>query len=307
MFLVFSSLFESYKRDNRTSLYYLFSLLPFFVWLIFDILSKLFDVGHTNFILSPLATSFFAKIIILAFGLSLRFNLFKQESEVFQHKLNQSNLEAAHEVLIVREDERHRIAQDLHDDIGETLGVLKGLLSSQSLAGGEPHHQLIGLLDKAANDLRNISNDLMPSDFERFGLIKSIENQLDKINQSKQISFDFLVSRAVKTQNLEHEPTISCIANELTNNVLKHAKATEATLQLLYVPENLHLIVEDNGIGFHSNQQENEGIGIKNLYSRAKYIDAKINIDSSARGTTFIIEIPYKKPENTHRRRPSSL
>lgn len=295
VFLVFASLIESFRKGNRAALYYLFSLQPFLVWLIFESLSKFFGIGHTNFILPPLAISFFAEIIILAFGLSLRFSLFKKESEAFQQKLNQRKVETAHEVLTAQEDERQRIAKDLHDDIGGTLGVLKGLFSSQQVTGSERYNQWISLLDKATNDLRNISHDLMPSDFERFGLIKSIENQIDKINQAKQIQFEFLVSGEIKTQNLEHELTIYRIANELINNVLKHAKATEASLQLLYMPENLHLILEDNGVGYHSNQQESHGIGIKNLYSRAKYIDAKINIDSSARGTTFIIEIPYKK------------
>ena len=82
----------------------------------------------------------------------------------------------------------------MHDDIGGTLGILKGLFSSQPMAGGEQYNQLVGLLDKASNDLRNISHDLMPSDFERFGLIKSIENQTDKINQAEHISFEFLVA-----------------------------------------------------------------------------------------------------------------
>lgn len=288
-FLVIYALLK--KINPAATIIYLIGICPLFIFSIFTYLRNLTLVQHSKWLEyeTQIACVLF-EILILMLGLGVRYKLLTKESEVFQQRLNQNRVETAHEVLTAQEDERQRIAKDLHDDIGGTLSVLKGLLSLQSI-----DNQMIVLVNKAANDLRNISHDLMPSDFERFGLIKSIENQIDKINQAKQIQFDFLVSGNRIIQNLEHELTIYRMANELINNVLKHAKATEASLQLLFMPENLNLIVEDNGVGFHSNQQESEGIGIKNLYSRAKYIEAKINIDSSISGTTFIIEIPYKK------------
>ncbi len=289
-FLVIYAL--SKKINPAASIIYLIGICPLFVFSIFTYLRNLTLVQHSRWLeYETQIVCVLFEILILMLGLGIRYKLLKKESEVFQYKLSQSKVETAHEVLTAQEDERQRIAKDLHDDIGGTLSVLKGLLSLKGIDSQE-----ISLIDKASNDLRNISHDLMPSDFERFGLIKSIENQIDKINQAKQIQFDFLVSGEIKAQNLEHELTIYRMANELINNVIRHAKATEATLQLLYMPDNLHLIVEDTGVGFHSNQQENEGIGIKNLYSRAKYIEAKINIDSSEKGTIFVIEIPYKKP-----------
>ena len=299
----FFALYALSKKINPSAtIIYLVGICPLGIFSIFTYLRNMTLVQPSKWLEyeSQIACVLF-EILVLMLGLGIRYRFFKKESVMLQQKLNQSKVETSHQVLVAQEDERQRIAKDLHDDIGGTLSVLKGLLSLRV------DHQAVILVDKAVNDLRNISHDLMPSDFERFGLVKSIENQLDKINQSKQIQFDFLVSGEIMAQNLEHELTIYRIANELINNVLKHAKATEASLQLLYMPENLQLIVEDNGVGFHSNPPESEGIGIKNIHSRAKYIGAKINIDSSARGTIFMIEIPHKKRENTHRRRPPSF
>jgi signal transduction histidine kinase len=79
---------------------------------------------------------------------------------------------------------------------------------------------------------------------------------------------------------------------ELSNNILKHANATEATLQLIYYDTYLELMAEDNGTWIPENKKE--GIGLMNINSRVNYLKGKINIDSGKSGTTIVIQIPYK-------------
>jgi len=91
--------------------------------------------------------------------------------------------------------------------------------------------------------------------------------------------------------NREAETLIFRIVNELVGNVQKHAKATEATVQLVYHDTFLNLIVEDNGIGFHTHQ--GEGVGLRNLRTKAEYLNAELSIDTNERGTSVILTIPF--------------
>ena len=77
---------------------------------------------------------------------------------------------------------------------------------------------------------------------------------------------------------------------ELTNNILRHAQATEGIVQLMYNSDNLELLIEDNGIGFHPGQ--NAGLGLQSIESRGLFAGT-MRIDSSAHGTTIIIHLPY--------------
>ena len=81
---------------------------------------------------------------------------------------------------------------------------------------------------------------------------------------------------------------------ELSNNILKHSHASEATLQLIYYDMYLEIMAEDNGTGFSEVQNENEGMGLKNIKSRISYLKGEMNIDSGKTGTTVMIQIPYK-------------
>jgi signal transduction histidine kinase len=297
--LVFASLYEAYKRGNRASLYYLFSLFPFCIWLIFDSFSKFFGIGHLPFVLPPFAISFLAEIIILAFGLSLRFNLFKKESEVFQQKLSQSKVETAQQIIIAQENERNRIAQDLHDEVGGSLGTLKGMLSSL-VSKDKKYLESLKLLDKTHQDLRNISHNLMPPEFEYFGLKNSLSNSLQNLQRAyPAIKFEFLVTGNELRLKPEIELNIYRIISELLNNVIKHSKATEATVQLNFYADEIIMMVEDNGVGIKNknNLDDTSGIGLKTINSRANYIGANLVFDSNQFGTTVVFEF-FLSPEN---------
>lgn len=78
---------------------------------------------------------------------------------------------------------------------------------------------------------------------------------------------------------------------ELNNNIIRHAAATEANIQLLYYDDHLEVMAEDNGIGF--SKTNNDGIGLNSIKSRISYLHGNLNIDSNKFGTTVLINIPY--------------
>ena len=83
------------------------------------------------------------------------------------------------------------------------------------------------------------------------------------------------------------------IIMELTNNIIKHSQANEATVQLVYHETHLSISAEDNGIGILPSISD--GIGLKNIRNRIRYLNGTFNIDSGLNGTTIMMQIPYKK------------
>jgi len=109
---------------------------------------------------------------------------------------------------------------------------------------------------------------------------------LNKLSNSE-IRFNFVKIGTEVSLDVSTEIQIFRIASELINEVIKHAEATEATLQLVYQPEYLNLIVEDNGI----NESRFE---MNNLSSKVGFVNGNIEIDKNKHGSTVIVEIPYE-------------
>lgn len=191
------------------------------------------------------------------------------------------------EIINVREIERKRIAQDLHDDIGGTLGALKMHISSPDM----DKQRAFALISKAIADLRQISHNLLPPPKQGDLPFQSIIEQIKEINNLAVLQIKNGIEELNITLPAIVEITVSRIVSELLTNILKHAKATEAMVQIHAEDNILQVIVEDNGIGFDTHAQS-LGIGIRNIVSRVEFLKGKINIDSNQYGTTIIIEVP---------------
>jgi signal transduction histidine kinase len=206
--------------------------------------------------------------------------------------------DVAQRIIVAQEDERQRIAKDLHDDVGATLSTLQLFVSNQAYKSvpikdsNTQNEKISYLVKKAIVDIRNIAYDLLPYDFLETGLFASIRTRIDDLNNKGPILFN-LVILGDENVFITNTKSISIfrITNEIINNILKHSYAAEATLQLIIENNILEIICEDNGIGFE-NANTNKGMGLKNLHSRINYLNGKLSIDSNAKGTTIIIQIP---------------
>ncbi|GAB3959291.1 sensor histidine kinase [Spirosoma harenae] len=195
-------------------------------------------------------------------------------------------------VLQAQEEERQRLAADLHDDLGATLSTIKGRLQRIS----NPSEALkisIHLMEKAIIDLRHISHHLMPPEFTRLGLTESIREIVSRAEASSAIEFLFIHYGEERRLDDEAELTIYRIAVELITNAIKHAKASHITIQLIFYPKQVFLLVEDDGQGYQTSKSEQPvGIGLRNIRSRVAYLDSKLLVDSGERGTTATLEVP---------------
>jgi signal transduction histidine kinase len=221
-----------------------------------------------------------AEIICMVIGLGINSNKYVKD-----------RLKAQRQIITVQEDERKRISQDLHDDVGNSLAAVKNMLIQRNDSG-----LIEKEIDAIIQDIRNISHDLMPVDFKEHALPDIIRHTVNKFKDHPRIHFDYQKTGSVLKLHPVVELVVYRVINELITNSIKHSQATNVMIQLLYQNKTLVVMVEDNGIGMKNDPVISEkGIGLKNIRHRTTYIGATLTIESDHKGTLFIIEIPYEK------------
>jgi signal transduction histidine kinase len=250
---------------------------------------------------------FVIEAIIIFVGIIYRYNTYKNDKEQLLLQLNKQQKETMQQIITAQEDERKRIAQDIHDDVGSTLGSLllhissiPGKQNEQDVEHNSHYQKSIAISQKAISDLRTISHDLLPRDFTELGIFHVLQNRVNELNMVGKIRFTLITEGHDKGIEPIFSITIYRIINELINNVLKHSQASSATVQLLMTGVEIIVMLEDNGVGMIN--QTDKGIGLKNVRSRTEFLRGKINIDNNATGTSVIIEIPVEKDnfQNRH-------
>lgn len=213
----------------------------------------------------------------------------KEQEISFQKQLLKETIEA-------QEEERQKIAKDLHDGIGQQLGGLKMAAQSihpQTQEEKDKLKKVTKVLDDTAEEVRNISHQMMPRILSEDGLVAALEDMLDKTfsyNENIDYSFEY---HGLKSPLQKHlEIGLYRICQELVNNIIKHSEADFASVQLLKSGRQLALIVEDNGNGFN-HEDNKKGIGMKTIESRINSISGKINFEPSPNaGTIATVRVP---------------
>jgi len=240
-----------------------------------------------------------AALLLLTVIFLLNRHQLKQKNR-YQRELNRQQVELFNAIAATQEQERKRIAQDIHDSLGSVLSAAKLKLAEvrelrPEFGADEKFITGINLLDEASAELRNISHNIMPATLSKLGLVPALKNLSEKISSNKGLQVSFSAHEFESRLDEQTEISIYRIILELINNIVKHALASHATVQLVKYPDNINITVEDNGKGFDypKTLQEKKGIGLGNIQSRVDYMKGVINIDAvSGRGTTVIIDIP---------------
>src|SRR5690606_35041630 len=150
------------------------------------------------------------------------------------------------------------------------------------------------LLDTAVEEVREISHNLLSGSIAKFGLATALEELKETISESKDITVDLHIYGLDDRLNSDAEIHLYRIVQELVSNILKHAAATEITIQLNRSENGLSVTVEDNGRGFNPDAKNGSGVGLQNVQSRVNALEGTIVWDSApGRGTTVVINIPH--------------
>ncbi|MBJ6109692.1 tetratricopeptide repeat protein [Hymenobacter sp. BT523] len=225
----------------------------------------------------------------------------RREVEFAQERQHLERLRAA-AVLEAEEGERRRIGSDLHDGVGQLLTAAK--LNLHAL-GDELRVETMGqqaLLQNALDgveesfrEVRSISHNLMPNALIKRGLAQAVRDFLDKITPTGRLKVNLEVIGLDRGGRLEPtvENVLFRVIQELVQNILKHAQATEITLQIIRHADELTVLVEDNGVGFDPAALGAGGIGLKNIESRMAYLGGRADFDAApGRGTTVTLGMP---------------
>ncbi|WP_370478265.1 tetratricopeptide repeat-containing sensor histidine kinase [Tamlana flava] len=203
---------------------------------------------------------------------------------------------ASLEALIEGENlERTRIAKDLHDSVNGNLSAIKHNLSSISKANLKNNEhkifdEAIDMLDNACEQTRNISHNLVPPSLLNYGLLEAIEQYINRINSIEPVKITFQSFGTLEPLPKKIETTIYHIIQELITNIVKHSKAIKALVQITTDKTNLHITVEDDGIGYDLNEKSH-GLGLQNIQSRIEFLDAEMDVQTDNKGTSVTIDI----------------
>lgn len=253
---------------------------------------------------------FIAGSIVLLLGLSSLFiyyyqrrKIARKNAEIADQKieklLNEQEIQSYNAMITGQEEERQRIATDLHDRLGSMLSTVK-LLTSSLKADQEPskHQKLGNLVDDACVEVRRISHNLSTGMVRSFGLKTALEDLCSGIGQSKLIECKLLIYGLEERLEINTEIGLYRMVQEILNNTLKHARARKVIIQINRLEESLNLTVEDDGVGFNSQRKQKNGLGLANLEARAQQLNGTFHIDSTpGRGTISIIEVPLNQTE----------
>ena len=214
---------------------------------------------------------------------------FKQEIESLENK---KNLDVSNALLQGEELERKRLARDLHDGLGSMLSGIKLYYSGTENTNEIEFQEVNKQLDNSIAELRQIAQNLMPESLLKLGLIAALKDLCDRFSSDKtSIEFqDFGIQNNISESK---QITIYRIIQELINNALKYAKASEILVNCSQ-NENIFLItVEDNGQGFDSEKANLfNGMGLKNIKNRVDFLKGELEIESKPEtGTVFNIEL----------------
>nr|WP_288375921.1 sensor histidine kinase [uncultured Chryseobacterium sp.] len=192
------------------------------------------------------------------------------------------------------QNERIRIARDLHDSVGQMLSLIKMNISAQEK--NTESEKIQNLIDKTISEVRMISHNLIPEELN-FGLITALENLADKINATDKTKMELEIHenvRSVKFQK-QNELSIYRIVQEILNNITKHSGATLIQLSVERSDDYVLFNIRDNGKGLDLDSIANSsGIGWKNINARIHMMDGYLNIQSqSLKGTQIEITLPY--------------
>jgi len=195
------------------------------------------------------------------------------------------------------ENERQRIAADLHDELGPVLSAIKFKLGSIDVADGEDTIQMkesCDYLDDIITRMREISNDLMPTALINKGLVIAVNDFIGKLPGSAGLTVQ---PSYVNVPALDQKISINLyrIIQEIIHNTIKHAQAKNLQLTIEASGAKLYLVTRDDGIGFNytAASKENSGLGLRNILSRTDMMNGRLYIESApGKGTTYTIEIP---------------
>ena len=237
-------------------------------------------------------------LLLLGYSFYRRYKL-KQEKRLQLEVMKQQDL-ATKAVINAEENERKRIAAELHDGVGQMMSAAKMNLSAieseivfKDEAQKNSFDKVIGMVDESCKEVRSVSHQMMPNALLKSGLASAVKEFIDKID-SRIIKINLYAEGLNERLDSDLETVLYRVIQECVNNVIKHSGANNLDISLIKDADGIAATVEDNGRGFDTkDKQKFEGIGLKNINSRVAFLKGTVDFDSSpGKGTLVAIHVP---------------
>ena len=283
-YLVFYSYFK--KIDVVASKFYMIGALPL---VLFTVLTNL---RHYNLIpnywfleIEGAMLAYIFDVLILALGLGYRYKILRVEKEKLVEEKKQNQLLVYEKGLELQNQERSRLAKELHDGLGIDISIIKMKLEALSMdfekkgIKTKEFYETIANLDNVASNVRSFSHNIMPPDLEKNGIAIVLENlvfSLQKLNANIEINFTTNVTDKLDDKLSQN---IYFIAKELINNALKHSNASIIDVELMKENNQTELKVSDNGKGYDFEKSlKSDGLGLESIKSRVALLNANLEV-----------------------------
>ena len=255
------------------------------------------EITKKNYLLWGLAASI--ALLIFAGTSFYRKRQLQNKMSLQAEVMKQQDL-ATRAIINAEENERKRIAADLHDGVGQMMSAAKMNLSAieseipfKDEAQKISFENLISLVDESCKEIRSVSHQMMPNALLKSGLASAVKEFLDKID-NRIIKISLHAEGLQQRLDSNTETVLYRVIQECVNNVIKHSGANKLDISLIKDADGISVTVEDNGRGFDTaDKKKFEGIGLKNISSRVTFLKGTVDFDSSpGKGTLVAIHVP---------------
>jgi len=257
---------------------------------------EIFVAGLAGIALALLLVGF---IVTIFFTYQRKRQKQERDMELMKERYEQELLRSQ---LEIQESTLKGVAQELHDNIGQVLSVVKLWLASLSIEKDHGAYQGLQdsrqMLNKVIFDLSDLTKSLHTDRISEIGLVDAIRFDVETLRKTGLVDIHFNVTGNEYRFDGQKSIFLFRIYQEMTNNILKHAKASHVNISIIYAANDTFVLkVQDDGVGFDSKKKaetsSSSGLGLKNMLNRAHLIGAEILIESQPRqGTTVSIEMP---------------
>lgn len=213
--------------------------------------------------------------------------------------------EFGHQLLDAQESERRRIANELHDSLGQNLSVIKNrahLARQSALAQPDTATHLEAIeriVSDAITETRSLAHNLRPPHIDQIGLTDCLNGLIQEVSQSSDIRFERRLENVDDIFKDEKATNVYRIVQEALNNLVKHSRATNASVTLQRDVRTVQLRVADDGVGFDIHKMTSRrGLGLTSIAERARMLGGKLEVQSAPKkGTQLTVELPFSDGE----------
>lgn len=267
---------------------------------------KNFQISRRNTLITTASILILALLVTFYFAwrnFRNRQKLEKERADLLEERVRtmekEKQIASLQAMVNGQEAERTRVARDLHDGVGGLFSTVRmyygALYHDTPVIKENPLYRKTGdLIDNAAAELRKVAHNMMPEVLMKMGLPATLKDLCNSASAGRQLAVRLETYGAEQRLEPSTEIMLFRVAQELVNNIIKHADATEALIQLNQDPDRLSMVVEDNGRGFDTAAAAaGATMGMASISNRVQYLHGEWSIDSQPGvGTTVTIEVP---------------